>query len=176
MTVLAHERQILEMRQTLEKLKEQNLHSSLWSHDEMLKMERKLDQLKKSVYSQLGPWERVSICRHPQRPHANDYVQNICEDFVELFGDRTFQDDHAIIGGFATIGGQKFMLIGQEKGKDTESRLYRNFGMPQPEGYRKAMRLMKMAEKFNLPIITLLDTPGAYPGLSAEERGQGGYL
>jgi acetyl-CoA carboxylase carboxyl transferase subunit alpha len=173
MTVLAHEKQILEMEQTLDKLKEQNKNSSLWSQDEMRKMEKKLDQLKKNVYSQLGAWERVSICRHPGRPHTIDYIQNICEDFVELFGDRTFEDDHSIIGGFATIGGQKFMVIGQEKGKDTESRLHRNFGMPQPEGYRKAMRLMRLAEKFGLPVLTLIDTPGAYPGLTAEERGQG---
>lgn len=173
MTVLAHEKQILEMQQTLEKLKDQNKNNSLWSQEEMSVMERKLEELKVSVYSQLGPWERVSICRHPQRPHSIDYIEHICDDFVELFGDRTFQDDHAIIGGLATIDGRKFMVIGQEKGKDTESRLYHNFGMPQPEGYRKAMRLMRMAEKFGLPILTLLDTPGAYPGLTAEERGQG---
>ena len=173
MTVLAHEKQILEMEQTLDKLKQQNMNNSLWSHEEMQKMETKLDQLKKSVYSQLGAWERVSICRHPQRPHTIDYIEHICDDFIELFGDRTFEDDHSIIGGFATIDGQKFMVIGQEKGKDTESRLHRNFGMPQPEGYRKAMRLMRLAEKFGLPVLTLLDTPGAYPGLTAEERGQG---
>jgi acetyl-CoA carboxylase carboxyl transferase subunit alpha len=173
MTVLAHEKQILEMEQTLDKLKEQNKNNSLWSIEEMQKMEKKLDELKRTVYSQLGAWERVSICRHPQRPHTIDYIQHICNDFVELFGDRTFEDDHSIIGGLATIDGQKFMVIGQEKGKDTESRLLRNFGMPQPEGYRKAMRLMKMAEKFGLPVLTLLDTPGAYPGLTAEERGQG---
>jgi len=172
-TVLAHEKPILEYQQTLEKLKEQNKNNALWSQEELVKMEKKLEQLKKSVYSQLKPWERVSICRHPQRPHTSDYIQNICEEFVELFGDRTFQDDHAIIGGLAKINGQKFVLIGQEKGKDTESRLQRNFGMPHPEGYRKAARLMRLAAKFQLPVITLLDTPGAYPGLSAEERGQG---
>jgi acetyl-CoA carboxylase carboxyl transferase subunit alpha len=173
MTVLAHEKQILEVQQTLDRLKEQNKNNSLWSQDEMLKMEKKLEELKKNVYSQLKPWERVAICRHPQRPHTIDYIQNICEEFVELFGDRAFQDDRAIIGGLAKIGGQKFMVIGQEKGKDTESRILRNFGMPHPEGYRKAMRLMRLAAKFNIPVITLLDTPGAYPGLSAEERGQG---
>ncbi len=173
MTILAHEKQILEVQQTLDRLKEQNKNNSLWSHDEMLKMEKKLEELKTSVYSQLKPWDRVAICRHPQRPHSIDYIQNICEEFVELFGDRAFQDDRAIIGGLAKIGGQKFMIIGQEKGKDTESRILRNFGMPHPEGYRKAMRLMRMAAKFEIPIITLLDTPGAYPGLTAEERGQG---
>jgi acetyl-CoA carboxylase carboxyl transferase subunit alpha len=173
MTILAHEKPILEIQHTLDRLKEQNKNSSLWSEEEIRKMEKKLEQLKKTVYSQLKPWERVAICRHPGRPHSIDYIQNICDEFVELFGDRTFQDDHAIIGGFAKIGSQNFMLIGQEKGKDTESRIARNFGMPHPEGYRKAMRLMRMAAKFGLPIVTLLDTPGAYPGLTAEERGQG---
>lgn len=118
-------------------------------------------------------WERVGICRHPARPRSIDYIQNCTEEFVELFGDRSFQDDHAIIAGLAKIDGKKFVLIGQEKGKDTESRIYRNFGMAHPEGYRKALRCMKLAEKFQLPVAVLLDTPGAYPGLTAEERGQG---
>jgi len=173
MTVLTHEKQILEMEQTLQKIQEQNKNNSLWSPKELLEMEQKLTQLKKTVYSQLKAWDRVAICRHPQRPHALDYIKNCTEEFIEIFGDRTFQDDHAIITGFAKIDGQKFMIIGQEKGKDTESRLYRNFGMPHPEGYRKAMRCMRLAAKFNLPVLCLLDTPGAYPGLSAEERGQG---
>jgi acetyl-CoA carboxylase carboxyl transferase subunit alpha len=173
MTVLPHEKPIFEVEQTLKTLKEQNKNNPLWSQDEMVKMEKKLDQLKKSIYSQLKPWDRVAICRHPQRPHAIDYIENIADEFVELFGDRTFQDDHAIIAGLAVIDGQKFVVIGQEKGKDTESRIYRNFGMPHPEGYRKALRCMELAEKFHLPVITLLDTPGAYPGLTAEERGQG---
>jgi acetyl-CoA carboxylase carboxyl transferase subunit alpha len=172
-TILPHEKQIAELSQTLQKLKSQNEHNPVWSQEELLKMERKLEQLKRSVYSDLKPWDRVAISRHPQRPHALDYIQNLCEEFVELFGDRTFQEDHAIIAGLAKIGGQKFVVIGQEKGKDTESRLFRNFGMPHPEGYRKAMRCMRLAARFNLPVITLLDTPGAYPGLAAEERGQG---
>ena len=173
MTVLTHEKQIREMEQTLQKLREQNENNTLWSPKEMLEMEKKLDHLKETVYSGLKPWDRVAICRHPQRPHAIDYIQNCVEDFVEIFGDRTFQDDHAIIAGLGKINGQKFMVIGQEKGKDTESRLYRNFGMPHPEGYRKALRCMHMAAKFDLPVLCLLDTPGAYPGLAAEERGQG---
>jgi acetyl-CoA carboxylase carboxyl transferase subunit alpha len=173
MTVLPHEKPILEVQHTLEKLKEQNQRNGLWSQDEILKMEKKLQALKETVYSELKPWERVAICRHPQRPHSIDYIQNICDDFVELAGDRTYADDRAIIGGLCTIGGQKFMVIGQEKGNDTESRIQRNFGMPHPEGYRKALRLMRLAEKFNIPVLTLLDTPGAYPGLTAEERGQG---
>ena len=173
MTVLAHEKQIFEVHQTLQKLKEQNKNNPVWSQKELHEMEKKLDQLKKTVYSQLKPWDRVAICRHPQRPHAIDYIQNCAEEFIEIHGDRTFQDDHAIIAGFAKIDGQKFMVIGQEKGKDTESRIYRNFGMPHPEGYRKAMRCMRLAAKFDLPVVCLLDTPGAFPGLAAEERGQG---
>ena len=173
MTILAHEKQILEVQQTLEKLRDQNKSNPIWSSKELVEMEKKLDQLKKTVYSQLKPWDRVSICRHPQRPHSIDYIQNLCDEFIELFGDRTYQDDHAIIAGLAMIGGQKYMVIGQEKGKDTESRIHRNFGMPHPEGYRKAMRCMRLAAKFQIPVITLLDTPGAYPGLAAEERGQG---
>jgi len=173
MTNLLHEKPILEIQHTIDKLKEQNKNNSFLSQDELRKMEKKLEELKQTIYSQLQPWERVSICRHPARPHSIDYIKNICDEFVELFGDRTFQDDRAIIGGLAKIGSQNFMLIGQEKGNDTQSRIARNFGMPHPEGYRKAMRLMKMAEKFGLPIVTLLDTPGAYPGLTAEERGQG---
>ncbi len=173
MTILPHERQIHEVEKTLQKLKEQNESSSFLSPKELVEMEKKLQDLKKTVYSELKPWDRVAICRHPQRPHAIDYIQNCVEDFVEIFGDRTFQDDHAIIAGLGKIQGQKFMIIGQEKGKDTESRIYRNFGMPHPEGYRKAMRCMHMAAKFDLPVLCLLDTPGAYPGLAAEERGQG---
>ena len=173
MTILSHEKQIVEVEQTLAKLKEQNANNSLWSAEEMSEMEQKLELLKKTVYSELKPWDRVAICRHPQRPHAIDYIQNCVEEFIELFGDRTFHDDHAIIAGLGKINGQKFMIIGQEKGKDTESRLYRNFGMPHPEGYRKAMRCMRLAAKFDLPVLCLLDTPGAYPGLTAEERGQG---
>lgn len=127
-----------------------------------------------SPYSlHFSPWERVAICRHPKRPHSIDYIKHCVEDFIEIFGDRTFQDDHAMITGFGYVGGQKFMIIAQEKGHDTESRIYRNFGMPHPEGYRKAMRCMRLAAKFGIPVLCLLDTPGAYPGLAAEERGQG---
>jgi len=172
-TVLPHEKQILEVQQTIQQLKEQNKNNPLWTQEELFRMEKKLDQLRKNVYSQLKAWDRVAICRHPQRPHAVDFIQNLSDEFVELFGDRTFQDDHAIVAGLAKIDGQKYMIIGQEKGKDTESRIYRNFGMPHPEGYRKAMRCMRLAAKFHIPVISFLDTPGAYPGLTAEERGQG---
>lgn len=171
--MLPHEKQILEVEEALQKLKTQNKSNPVWSSDELSKMEHKLEELKQSVYSDLKAWDRVLICRHPQRPHAIDYIQNITDEFVELYGDRTFGDDHAIIAGLGRIGSDKFVIIGQEKGKDTESRIFRNFGMPHPEGYRKAIRCMKLAAKFKLPVVTLLDTPGAFPGLAAEERGQG---
>ncbi|HSX37934.1 MAG TPA: acetyl-CoA carboxylase carboxyltransferase subunit alpha [Chlamydiales bacterium] len=173
MTVLPHEKPILEMQETLQKLKEQNKDNLLWSQEELAKMEIKLEEMKKTVYSQLKAWERVAICRHPQRPHALDYIQNICEEYVEIFGDRTFQDDRAVICAMAKVDGQKFIFIAQEKGKDTESRIYHNFGMMHPEGYRKAMRCMRLGAKFHIPVVSLIDTPGAYPGLTAEERGQG---
>jgi acetyl-CoA carboxylase carboxyl transferase subunit alpha len=171
--MLSHEKQILEYEKTIAQVKEQNKHNSLWSEDELLKLEKKLEQLKLKIYSQLTPWERVAICRHPARPRSIDYIKNICENFVELYGDRLFRDDRSIVAGLAKIDGVKFMVVAQEKGCDTESRLQRNFGMPHPEGYRKAMRCMRLAAKFKLPIISFLDTPGAYPGLAAEERGQG---
>lgn len=171
--MLAHEKQILEYEKTIAQLKEQDKDKGLLSEEEIAKLEKKLDQLRKKVYSQLTPWERVTISRHPSRPRSIDYIHNICEGFTELFGDRLFRDDPSIVAGFARIEGVKFMVIGQEKGCDTESRLRRNFGMPHPEGYRKALRCMNLAAKFKLPILTLLDTPGAYPGLAAEERGQG---
>ena len=136
-------------------------------------LKKKLEAKKKEIYSNLTAWQRVQISRHPQRPYTLDYIQNISEDFIELHGDRNIKDDKAMIGGWAKIDGKVFMLIGQQKGKNTKMRQYRNFGMANPEGYRKALRLMKMAEKFNRPIISFIDTPGAYPGLEAEERGQG---
>tara|TARA_Y100000813_G_scaffold54241_1_gene37969 strand:+ start:1259 stop:2215 length:957 start_codon:yes stop_codon:yes gene_type:complete len=136
-------------------------------------LKKKLETKKKEIYTNLTAWQRVQISRHPQRPYTLDYIQNISEDFIELHGDRNIKDDKAMIGGWAKIDGKVFMLIGQQKGKNTKMRQYRNFGMANPEGYRKALRLMKMAEKFNRPIISFIDTPGAYPGLEAEERGQG---
>ena len=136
-------------------------------------LKKKLETKKKEIYSNLTAWQRVQISRHPQRPYTLDYIQNISEDFIELHGDRNIKDDKAMIGGWAKIDGKVFMLIGQQKGKNTKMRQYRNFGMANPEGYRKALRLMKMAEKFNRPIVSFIDTPGAYPGLEAEERGQG---
>ncbi len=171
--MLSHEKQILDYEKTIAELKESNKNSDLWSAEEILKLESKLEQLKIKVYSQLTPWERVTICRHPSRPKGIDYIRHMCDGFFELFGDRLFRDDPSIVAGIARIGGEKFMIIAQEKGCDTASRLHRNFGSPHPEGYRKAMRCMRMAAKFNLPVLSLIDTPGAYPGLAAEERGQG---
>jgi acetyl-CoA carboxylase carboxyl transferase subunit alpha len=170
--ILPHEKQIYEYVKTIEHLKKQNQDNSLFNA-EISKLEEKLDKLKEKVYSEMTPWERVGVCRHPQRPKTLDYIENICDSFVELHGDRLYRDDPSIIGGLATIQGIKCVLIGQEKGNDTETRVKRNFGMLHPEGFRKAFRLMKMAERFGLPIVSLLDTPGAYPGLEAEERGQG---
>ena len=138
------------------------------------KIEKKLAEAKKEIYKNLTPWQRVQLSRHPNRPYTLDYINAICGDtFMELHGDRNVKDDKAMIGGLGKIGEQSFMFIGQQKGYNTKTRQYRNFGMANPEGYRKALRLMKMAEKFGIPVVTLLDTPGAYPGLEAEERGQG---
>lgn len=133
----------------------------------------KLEQTKQDIYSNMTGWQKVQMSRHPDRPQTLDYIEMICDEFIELHGDRTVRDDKAIVGGFASINGQSVMVIGHQKGKNTKERQYHNFGMANPEGYRKALRLMKMAEKFNKPIVTFIDTMGAYPGLEAEERGQG---
>jgi acetyl-CoA carboxylase carboxyl transferase subunit alpha len=137
-------------------------------------IEKKLKETKENIYKNLTAWQRVQLSRHPSRPYTMEYIKAFCGDsWVELFGDRNFKDDKAMIGGLGKIGGQSFMIIGQQKGYNTKTRQYRNFGMANPEGYRKALRLMKMAEKFGIPVLSLIDTPGAYPGLEAEERGQG---
>lgn len=136
-------------------------------------LEQKIFETRKAIYSNLSIWQRVQASRHPDRPYTLFYIENICSKFVELFGDRNFKDDKAIIGGLGEINGKTYMIIGHQKGVNTKMRQYRNFGMPNPEGYRKALRLMKLAEKFNKPVVTLIDTPGAYPGEEAEQRGQG---
>ena len=137
-------------------------------------IKKKLEETKENIYKNLTPWQRVQLSRHPNRPYTLDYIRAICGDsFLELHGDRNFKDDKAMIGGLGKIGDQTYMFIGQQKGYNTKTRQYRNFGMPYPEGYRKALRLMKSAEKFGIPVVSLIDTPGAYPGLEAEERGQG---
>lgn len=171
--LLEHEKKIFEFQQSMEKLKEQNLHNTFWTEQELGNIESTLQQLQEKIYGNLTPWQRVQICRHPLRPHTLDYCKNVFENFEEIHGDRLYQDDLAIITGFGTIQGQKVMIIGQEKGSDTETRIKHNFGMPHPEGYRKALRAMKLAEKFGLPIVCLVDTSGAHPALEAEERGQG---
>ena len=139
-----------------------------------IKIQKKLDHTIKEIYSDLSPWQKVQISRHPDRPYTLDYINSIFgETFIELHGDRNYKDDKAMVGGLGKIKDQTFMFIGQQKGYNTKDRQYRNFGMANPEGYRKALRLMKLAEKFNIPVVTLIDTPGAYPGFEAEERGQG---
>lgn len=172
MDILPHEKAIHEYVKTIDHLKKQS-QDNLFFQTEVRQLEQKLEDLKEKVYNELTPWQRVLICRHPKRPHALDFIKAICSPFMECAGDRTYSEDRAIIGGLAQIGEMRCVILGQEKGNDTESRVYRNFGMPNPEGYRKALRLMQLAEKFKLPVVTLLDTPGAYPGLEAEERGQG---
>jgi acetyl-CoA carboxylase carboxyl transferase subunit alpha len=136
------------------------------------KLRDKLTRFRKEIYGNLNPWEMTMVARHPQRPHTLDYVERLVPDFVELHGDRKFSDDKAIVGGMGTFDGTRVMIVGHQKGRDSKQRIYRNFGMPHPEGYRKALRLMKLAEKFKMPVITIIDTPGAYPGIGAEERGQ----
>jgi len=139
---------------------------------EIDRLRKKVDQLRESIFSNLTRWQRVQLARHPDRPYTLDYIERITDDFIEIHGDRYYNDDKAIVAGTAVIDGQSVMIMGHQKGRDTKSRQYRNFGMANPEGYRKAYRLMKLAEKFDMPVITLLDTPGAFPGLEAEERGQ----
>ena len=140
--------------------------------DELKKLTRKLLELNKSVYAKLTPWQVAQVARHPQRPYTLDYANGLFTDFIELHGDRSYGDDAAIVGGLAKFDGKSCMVLGHQKGRDTKEKVLRNWGMPRPEGYRKALRLMKMAEKFSLPIFTFIDTPGAYPGVGAEERGQ----
>ncbi len=172
MDILPHEKKIYEYLNAINHLKKQSKGEAVFE-EEIHKLEAKLEQIKVDVFSTLTPWQRIQISRHPGRPHTLDYIENICDRFIELSGDRLYSDDTAIIGGLAKIGNLHCMLIGQEKGNDTESRVKRNFGMAHPEGFRKALRLMRIAEKFQMPVVTFLDTPGAYPGLVAEERGQG---
>ncbi len=169
-TVLEFERPIIELEQKIEEMRKYS--DNLDIVDEITTLEKKVNQLRESIFTNLTRWQRVQLARHPERPYTLDYIQHMLKDFVEMHGDRRFGDDRAIVGGFGSLEGETIMLIGQQKGRDTKSNLYRNFGMPNPEGYRKALRLMHLAVKFGKPIVTLLDTPGAYPGIEAEERGQ----
>lgn len=167
------EKDITELQEQLEKARETHEKGKLDMTDMIQGLEQKILEAKKHVYGNLTGWQKVQISRHADRPYTLDYIEHICTDFIELHGDRQVKDDKAIVGGFASIDNESVMIIGQQKGRNTKQRQLRNFGMPNPEGYRKALRLMKLAEKFNRPIITLIDTPGASPGLEAEERGQG---
>lgn len=172
MTYLEFEQPVKELVEQLELLKNQsgtdNDHSK-----QIAELETKIRDLQNEIYSNLSVWQRIQLSRHPDRPYSLYYFEQMCESFIELFGDRNFKDDKAIVGGFGSIDGKTYMLIGHQKGANTKMRQYRNFGMPNPEGYRKALRLMKLAEKFNKPVVCLIDTPGAYPGEEAEQRGQG---
>jgi len=168
--VLDFERPLLELEQKLEEMRA--LSTQFDIAEEIRELEQKLEELRQQVYANLTRWQRVQIARHPERPYTLDYVQNVLTDFVELHGDRCYGDDPAIVGGLARFEGVPVVVVGHQKGRDTKENLRRNFGMPNPEGYRKALRLFRLAEKFRKPLITFLDTPGAYPGIGAEERGQ----
>ena len=173
MQFLDFEKPIEDLTQQLEKIKALAVKNNVDMSASIKELERTIANTRKEIYANLTPWQRVQLSRHPERPYTLYYISQICDKFTELFGDRNVGDDKAIVGGFAEIDGQSVMLIGHQKGVNTKQRQLRNFGMANPEGYRKALRLMKLAEKFNKPIVTLIDTPGAYPGLEAEERGQG---
>ncbi len=169
---LEFEQPIAELEAKIEELRYVGNDNDLNIGEEISQLQAKSKQLTKQIFTNLTPWQISQIARHPRRPYTLDYIDQIFTEFNELHGDRAFADDPAIVGGIARLEGRPVMVIGQQKGRDTKEKLRRNFGMPQPEGYRKALRLMKMAEKFNMPIMTFIDTPGAYPGIEAEERGQ----
>lgn len=172
MQYLDFEQPIAELESKIEELKNLSNVSEGILDKEIESLQKRVEKLRKSTFTNLTRWQKVQLARHPDRPYTLDYIDRIAENFIELHGDRYHSDDKAIVGGLATIDGQTVMIIGHQKGRDTKSRKYRNFGMANPEGYRKAYRLMKLADKFKIPILTLLDTPGAFPGLEAEERGQ----
>jgi acetyl-CoA carboxylase carboxyl transferase subunit alpha len=167
------EKPLAELVQQIEKVKQVADKTKVDMSATITELEEKLEETRQGLYTNLTGWQKVQMSRHAERPQTLDYISMICDDFIEMHGDRTVKDDKAIIGGFATIDGQTVMIIGHQKGKNTKERQYRNFGMANPEGYRKALRLMRLAEKFNKPVISFIDTMGAYPGLEAEERGQG---
>lgn len=173
MSLLDFEKPIADLESKLDAMKHLTKDSDKGVQAAIKALEKKILELKKETFENLTGWQRVQLSRHPDRPYTLDYIYEITTDFIELHGDRTVGDDNAMVGGLGTIEGQTYMLIGQQKGRNTKQRQMRNFGMANPEGYRKALRLMKIAEKFNKPIVTFIDTPGAFPGLEAEERGQG---
>jgi acetyl-CoA carboxylase carboxyl transferase subunit alpha len=169
---LDFEQQIADLDGKIENLRFAQDDSAVDISEEIARLEKKSQTLTKEIYAKLTPWQISQVARHPQRPFTLDYLGLIFSDFEELHGDRAFADDHAIVGGLARFNGQSVMVIGHQKGSGTKEKVYRNFGMPRPEGYRKALRLMRLAEKFGIPVLTFIDTPGAYPGIDAEERGQ----
>ncbi|MCB1769344.1 MAG: acetyl-CoA carboxylase carboxyl transferase subunit alpha [Candidatus Competibacteraceae bacterium] len=169
---LNFEKPIAELEAMLKELRHLSTEQDLNISDEIARLEAKSKALTESIFATLTPWQISQIARHPLRPYTLDYLERIFTDFQELHGDRTFADDHAIVAGLARLDGRPVLVIGHQKGRDTKEKIYRNFGMPRPEGYRKALRLMKLAERFRLPVLTFIDTPGAYPGIGAEERGQ----
>ena len=171
-TFLDFEQPIAELEGKIEELRAMQEESGVDISEEVERLAEKSRTLSNDIYAKLTPWQSAQVARHPQRPYTFDYIQNIFTDFHELHGDRAFADDTAIVGGIARLNGDPCVVIGHQKGRDTKEKIYRNFGMPRPEGYRKALRLMKLAEKFGLPVFTFVDTPGAYPGIGAEERGQ----
>ena len=171
-TFLDFEQSIAELEAKIEELRYVQDDSAIDISEEIQRLQKKSQALTKDLYSKLTPWQVSQVARHPQRPYTLDYVAELFTDFEELHGDRAFADDRSIVGGLARFGGQSVMIIGHQKGRDTKEKILRNFGMPRPEGYRKAMRLMHLAEKFGIPVLTFVDTPGAYPGIDAEERGQ----
>jgi acetyl-CoA carboxylase carboxyl transferase subunit alpha len=168
--VLEFEKPLRELKKQLDELRQRSIETNVDLAAEIQAIEKKVEATKRDIYSNLSPWQKVQIARHPKRPYALDYVGLICENFQELHGDRQYNDDRALIGGTAYFDGQAVMIIAQQKGRDPKERMARNFGMPQPEGYRKAIRLMRTAEKFQIPILTFVDTPGAFPGVESEER------
>jgi acetyl-CoA carboxylase carboxyl transferase subunit alpha len=168
--LLEFEKPLRELEKQLDALHQQSLENNIDMSAELTAIEGKLELTRREIYSNLTPWQRVQVARHPKRPYALDYVAQLCTDFQELHGDRQFKDDQALIGGMAFFEGRAVMIIAQQKGRDTKENILRNFGMPQPEGYRKALRLMKLAEKFGLPILSFIDTPGAFPGVESEAR------
>jgi acetyl-CoA carboxylase carboxyl transferase subunit alpha len=171
-TFLDFEQPVAELEEKIEQLRFVQNDPAVDISEEISRLEGKKQSLIRDIYAKLTPWQIAQVARHPQRPYTLDYVQHIFTDFAELHGDRVFADDHAIVGGLARFNGQSCLVVGHQKGRDTKEKIARNFGMPRPEGYRKALRLVRLAEKFRLPIFTFIDTPGAYPGIGAEERGQ----
>lgn len=173
-TLLEFEKPIADLEDKLIEMRKLAIENNVDVTEAVQSLTEKIIQLKQETFSNLTRWQRVQLSRHPERPYTLDYIEKICKEFIEIHGDRSVADDKAMVGGFANIDDEfSIMIIGQQKGRNTKQRQYRNFGMPNPEGYRKALRLMKMAEKFNKPVVCLIDTPGAFPGLEAEERGQG---